>query len=498
MDHGSVEAVSAIDALFLHGHCLSDYEREEILDYREVYYVGERARKVEAVRGAPRNGGYDDANGRYRGRLLDHVAYRYKLCSTLGKGAFGDCFKAYDFRRQQYVALKIIRNEPRFHRQGKVEVNVLEMLKAADPDDEFSLVHMVDHMLFRGHLVITFELLGNDLYSELRHGGFAGFEQQESREIATDILQCLELLARMQVVHADLKPENILLRPDRANDDDSGSATIVAAAAAAVSAADTGGAAADAWGAAVFGEAGKPGPAVPARGSRCKVIDFGSSCFQHGKIHTYIQSRYYRSPEVVLGLGYGPAIDMWSLGCILVELDSGVPLFSAKNEQDLIVLQLELLGLPADSVLARAKRASDFFDGRRPLRSTDRKGRPHPVGSRALADACKTRDPLFIDFVARCLTWDPAARMTAAEALHHPWVVVASTTEPDAAPIQTSSPKLRRVTDLITASASEMMSELNDSGMSSADEQEVPCAGGDSTWGLNGGAALGLDSMAVC
>jgi len=459
-----IEPVSAIDALFLHGHCLSDYEREEILDFREVYYVGERARKVEAVRGAPRNGGYDDSTGRYRGRLLDHIAYRYKMCSTLGKGAFGDCFKAYDYKRQQYCALKIIRNEPRFHRQGKVEVNVLEMLTAADPADQFSLVHSIDHMLFRGHLIITFELLGNDLYTELRLGGFAGFAQNETRDIAGDILRCLELLGRMQVVHADLKPENILLRPDHDEEDSMMSG------------------AGPAYGHGFSSSSSKTKhKAAPPPNSRCKVIDFGSSCFAHGKIHTYIQSRYYRSPEVVLGLGYGPAIDMWSLGCILVELDSGVPLFSAKNEQDLMVLQLELLGLPSDHVLARAKRTAEFFAGRRPLRSSDRKGRPHPMGTRSITDACKTQDPLFLDFVSRCLTWDPQERMTAAEAIHHPWALQPTTPEPMVGmmcePMETSSPKMRRVTDLISGDmASSMLDCSNDSGMSSADEQEVPAS----------------------
>ena len=87
-DFKKVESVSAIDALFLHGHNLSDYEREEILDYREVYYVGDRSVKGDAVKGSPRNCGFDRDDGRYRQRLLDHVAYRYKVCSTLGKGAF--------------------------------------------------------------------------------------------------------------------------------------------------------------------------------------------------------------------------------------------------------------------------------------------------------------------------------------------------------------------------------------------------------------------------
>jgi len=302
-----VEMISPIDALYLHGTHFTDYEREEVLDFKQVWYVGENVKKIDAIRGGPRNCGFDDSTGRYRCRVNDHVAYRYKLVAPLGKGAFGDCFRAFDFERRQWCALKIIRNEPRFHRQGKVEVNVLELLRAHDRDDDYSLVHMIDHMIFRNHLVITFELLGNDLYSELRSNGFVGFAPAISRDIAGDILQCLELLERLQVVHADLKPENILLRPN-----------------------PTAGAG--------------PAELSPGSLSRAKVIDFGSSCFAHQKIHTYIQSRYYRSPEVVLGLGYGPAIDMWSLGCILFEIDGGYPLFPAKNEQDLLVLQLELLG----------------------------------------------------------------------------------------------------------------------------------------------------------
>ena len=52
------------------------------------------------------------------------------------------------------------------------------------------------------------------------------------------------------------------------------------------------------------------------------MIDFGSSCHGDKCVYTYIQSRFYRSPEVMLGLGYGVQIDMWSLGCILVEMHS--------------------------------------------------------------------------------------------------------------------------------------------------------------------------------
>lgn len=453
------EAIGPVDALYLHGHQLSDFEREEILDFPQVYYVGDQAQKIDASRGAPRNHGFDDASGRYRARLLDHVAYRYKLCTTLGKGAFGDCFRAYDFARQQFVAIKIIRNEPRFHRQGKVEVNVLSMLRNSDPDGEFALVHMIDSMVFRNHLVITFELLGNDLYSELRVGGFAGFEPVEVRGMTSDILRCLSLLSDLKIVHADLKPENILLKPEPSEDG--------------------------------AGPATPPSQEGPRR--EAKVIDFGSSCFQHGKVHTYIQSRYYRSPEIVLGLGYGPAIDMWSLGCILVELDSGCPLFPAKNEQDLLVLQMALLGLPSEHVLARSKRADEFFIGRRPLRTTDRKGRSHPVGSRSLEDACHNTDPQFLDFVQRCLTWDPKERMTPTEALEHPWLKAMAESDDeleieDSMMYEVMGDEMKLKAKLGSAlgpvgRVAELMSDpLNDSGLSSGDEQEVPCT---SNWMLS-------------
>lgn len=79
---------------------------------------------------------------------------------------------------------------------------------------------------------------------------------------------------------------------------------------------------------------------------RVQVIDFGSSCFQKECVYTYIQSRFYRSPEVILGLSYGTEIDMWSLGCILVELATGKALFPGENEHNQLLLFMELLGHP--------------------------------------------------------------------------------------------------------------------------------------------------------
>jgi len=108
------------------------------------------------------------------------------------------------------------------------------------------------------------------------------------------------------------------------------------------------------------------------------VIDFGSSCFEHEKsrlpiiitplgqltmnlVYTYIQSRFYRSPEVILGMNYHMAIDMWSLGCILAELYTGFPIFPGENEQEQLSCIMEVLGVPEKEYVNRSSRKKLFF-----------------------------------------------------------------------------------------------------------------------------------------
>jgi serine/threonine protein kinase len=75
-----------------------------------------------------------------------------------------------------------------------------------------------------------------------------------------------------------------------------------------------------------------------------KIIDFGSACHETQTVYTYIQSRFYRSPEVLVGLPYSSAIDMWSLGCIAAELFLGLPLFPGSSEYNQLSRIVEMLG----------------------------------------------------------------------------------------------------------------------------------------------------------
>ena len=121
-------------ALELFGDVLSDYEQSEILN-KTVYFVGNKADKIQASLMNDHNFGYDDEKGDYKITLKDHVDYRYEILSLLGQGSFGQVLKCYDHKLKQNCALKIIRNKQKFHDQALVEVKVLKALKENDPTD---------------------------------------------------------------------------------------------------------------------------------------------------------------------------------------------------------------------------------------------------------------------------------------------------------------------------------------------------------------------------
>ncbi|CAK9294880.1 unnamed protein product [Gordionus sp. m RMFG-2023] len=378
-------------ALRLYKSKLSHYEHIEITDYGQIYYLGENANKIGGIMtGKENNSGYDDENGSYIPVVHDHIEYRYEVLKVIGKGSFGSVIKVYDHKSSQYLALKMVRNEPRFHRQVQEEIKILEFLKKLDKDNSSNIIHIIDHFMFRSHQCMMFELLSYNLYELIKKNKFQGFSLQIIRKFAYSILQCLDLLFIHRIIHCDMKPENILLK-----------------------------------------QPGRTG---------IKIIDFGSSCFENEIVYTYIQSRFYRAPEIILGCPYTVAIDMWSFGCILAELFTGYPIFPGESETDQLALIIEVLGAPPERVLEKSKRTKHFFtskgfprycntsqaaDGSTILlggRSKRGKLRG-PPGSKDFNTALKgCKDLLFADFLRKCLTWDPRTRITPPQALKHQWL----------------------------------------------------------------------------
>lgn len=240
------------------------------------------------------------------------------------------------------------------------------------------MVNFTQSFYFRGHLCICTELLGMNLYEFIKCHDFRGFSLKLIRRFSKQILSSLTLLKSHKVIHCDLKPENILL-------------------------------------------------AHPAH-SEIKVIDFGSSCLENEKVYTYIQSRFYRSPEVILGMTYGMPIDMWSLGCILAELLTGYPIFPGENEQEQLACIMEVFGPPEKHLIEKSTRKKLFFDSLgKPRLMVSSKGKRRRPSSKSLQQVLKCEDEAFLDFISRCLRWDPDRRLKPDEAMRHEFITGAKT-----------------------------------------------------------------------
>ena len=344
--------ITASTTLRLFPELISQYEQGEILEYQDVFYLGIASLKPVDPPPSSSNFGFDDDRGDYKTYIGDHIAYRYEVLETLGKGSFGQVFRVLDHKTLDLLALKIIRNKSRFHHQAVVEVKILRYLRDKDTRNEFNVVHMKEFFVFRKHLCITFEMLNINLYDFIKSNGFQGVSGALVRRFAGQILACLQVLKKLRIIHCDLKPENILLKHHHK--------------------------------------------------SSLKVIDFGSSCFEEERIYTYIQSRFYRAPEVILGLPYTAAIDMWSFGCILAELSTGVPLFPGESEHEQLLCIMELKGVPPGEMLEQATRRKIFFEATgEPRILTNKRGKRRIPGTKSLEEAVAGGDSGFVDFLQR-------------------------------------------------------------------------------------------------
>jgi dual specificity tyrosine-phosphorylation-regulated kinase 1 len=371
-----------------------------------------------------------DENYDYKLAPNEMILDRYEVKQRIGKGSFGVVVRAYDHTSEVEVAIKIIKSKKSYMVQAKTEIKILKLLGNTDPQGHSHTIRMLNHFIYRGHQCIIFTMLYCNLYELLRKTNFKGVSLNLICNFGRQILRTLAFLKSLPdpIVHCDLKPENILL--------------------------------------------------CHPRKSAVQVIDFGSSCHLTEKMHSYIQTRFYRAPEVILGSTYGTEIDMWSLGCVLVEMHLGQPLFPGKCSHDQMGKIIEILGLPPTEMVTKApsKQRRQFFEviGEpeenvqyrfRPLPATKIKARKGAEGSSVSNADLSEFSPVvvlprgrhlhvllgrdaggpggrrrgepnhsphdyaqFIDLLKAMLTYDPEKRITPLQALRHPFLARNSST----------------------------------------------------------------------
>lgn len=219
----------------------------------------------------------------------------YNIGKEVGKGTFGKVYVGLNNDNNERVAVKEVKNEQRFKDAAIKEIKILKQLKENKLEETY-VIDFKDNFVFLGIQYLVFEYMDKNLYYYYKKNTIS---YKNVISIFYEVTKGLEYIHSQNIIHCDLKPENIMINKET---------------------------------------------------KKIKIIDFGSAIYYGTeKKHFYIQSRYYRAPEIVYCISqYTCAIDIWSLGCIIYELLFRKPLFPATDKKDLLFLFTTLLGIPND------------------------------------------------------------------------------------------------------------------------------------------------------
>ena len=253
---------------------------------------------------------------------VDDIINNYHIVDLLGQGISGRVYEVYknNDTKNRY-ALKIIKNKKVYRNQSLIELKIVTTLNKNFPLNNHYDSHIIsvyDYFFYQEHLCIIFELLNENLYQLLQHNHLQGISLNSINFIIKQLLEAVEQVHRMGIIHCDIKPENILLK--------------------------------------INIEKNKSDISV-------KLTDFGSACIKNNPIFSIVQSLFYRAPEVILGIPYTQAIDIWSIGLVAIELFLGGPLLPGYSEYDQLLKIITIVGKIPDLMLIRnGKRVSNFFN----------------------------------------------------------------------------------------------------------------------------------------
>ncbi|KAJ5490758.1 Dual specificity protein kinase [Penicillium diatomitis] len=357
---------------------------------------------------------YDDDDGHYIVNPNTPLTERYSIIKLLGQGTFGKVVEAYDKQRKSRCAVKIIRSIQKYRDASRIELRVLSTLASNDRSNRNKCIHLRDCFDFRNHICIVTDLLGQSVFDFLKGNGFVPFPSSQIQSFARQLFTSVAFLHDLNLIHTDLKPENILL-VSSAYQTFTYNRTIPSSSHA------------------------NPRNARQRRvllDSEIRLIDFGSATFDDEYHSSVVSTRHYRAPEIILNLGWSFPCDIWSIGCILVEFFTGDALFQTHDNLEHLAMMEAVIGSRIDSRMVRQvvqgragnhNAAVKYFVRSKldyPNNETTRASRKYVRMMKTLTEFIPTNtqfNRLFLDLLQKIFVYDPKQRITAKQALKHPW-----------------------------------------------------------------------------
>lgn len=290
----------------------------------------------------------------------------FEKLDAIGEGTYSRVYRGRHRQSGQPVALKEIQLNPEEGAPATALREIAFMKEMSHPN----IVRLLEVVHTEHTLTLVFEYMDLDLkrYMELRNGGELGgpLSVLEIKSFLCQILQATQYCHDNRILHRDLKPQNVLVAPKR---------------------------------------------------GLLKLADFGLARgfgIPVGAFSSEVVTLWYRAPDVLLGSRhYTTSIDMWSVGCIMAELYVGMPLFPGKDSADQLRRIFKVLGTPAADVwpqiLSPGAKAPDWL----------RELPAYP--GKSLAGVLAMVEPAGIDLLARLLDYRPSCRVSADQALKHPY-----------------------------------------------------------------------------
>ncbi|KAM9955449.1 hypothetical protein ACTFIW_007327 [Dictyostelium discoideum] len=265
-------------------------------------------------------------------------------------------------------------------------------------------IKLLDSFLFKDHICLVFKRYGLSLYEFLKKNRYRPLPLSQIQNISKQLLTAIYSMHKLSLVHTDLKPENILLESSRftyfdnsiplqfKNSMDATSNNSV-----------------DHY--------------CHLVDTDIVVIDFGGATFENTHHTAIVCSRPYRPPEIILGMGWSYPCDIWGVGCILVELYLGYTLFDTHNNVQHLAMMEKVMGpFPNSMSNVSKKYFNDYGTLNRPQNSDEIKSMERVEGLKQLKEYFHPCHDSFFDLACRLLEYQPSKRISASDALSHPFL----------------------------------------------------------------------------